>query len=1752
LKFASKLLTIFFTLALFSTSASAQLYGFPKKGTNGACTGCREPNTDLPTYPYKDPIVAHVGRYMDSSTTTNHQNMGMRTVRAEEIRTVLSTGRVYIEMGEAIGSYKLDTFFTQTLKAPMSALNVLNTGHKYDRYNGAPLERIAVPDSFMYPESPRSGWETEYFDHQVNLGDLDADDRGYVYHGNLWFGWGIGRDTGVTGGSHMTFVSQVLLETPSAQVPQDNSGIPAESITSIKVGSKYYVVISSSNQNRRIVWDVTNPASPVKGAILSGKAFAVTSWTKHEQSQRIAIINSEKKLLIFNYDDYVAGRSPVATFQPRAGKSFSDASFDESGRLWVAEAQNRNSNKLWRLTPSGSGYTSDMLDVYGDDFSPIAIHAGGGYLAVGGKASGNPDNRYQEELRLFKIEGGTPRLVEHDNFFRKFYDHAPEGFADPSNGDIAYVGLADVQLIPYGGKTYLFYSANGLGDVYEIEAGEALSPNVVGSTFGTTNPHAKSTEAGPFYGDPIKFKATSNNANASYGVDWSFDNPEAGSGNRKSSGLGEQVTYQYTGIITPAGITQTKTVRAEASSDPTIFGEISVGLKTPKARLGVPGVTAAVVNNDVQYVVVPGDKFTDASDGSVESHYTIWDVDGERIARLPNEEHTVGPTLGLHNLTLISTYGPYDPTSMPTTVTAQQRFQAHVANVKYTTVPFTATINAPTSTTTKFNFTGTARYAQSVLSATQWTVTWTLLAPGASALASAQQVSQHPVGTIPPFAVDKGDLLNGSTVQLVVSVDPTAVTNPVYATALSTYGVTVPNPKIDVTGCTNVGEPCTLTANSLTSGTSTASWVLEWSVKQGNTPVSLGNATGKSVSFTPQTVGQYTATVTEKVFNVNATKNFSVAALACGPVADAHTVNLDTDCIGTCTAGTPVNFYINMLGYAQQPCDTYTWNFGDNTATATGIEPKHTYAKNGTYKVTMTMKNTSSGTNQRVWSLDVQVGSSGGGNPGPSCSSPVGISISWSGDKGCGPSKACGTDENVTFVAKRPGNAALLGCDTATWNLDGTTSTQKSPKKIFNTPGTKTITVVISNTEGTTLPVEETIQVVQATTPSQCNGSISSAQLLGIDFQGAQSGCQAGSSKPCQLNEDIMFNASILGYAVQACDRFEWNFDDGSAVVTTAEPTKKFTSQRNAYRVTLKIYNTNAPSGVVVTVDVPFSNVPIKPVPVLTRANFPAKGAKGSPVTFTATSDINATGWLWEFDGVANSSQLGQIGKTNSITHTFTTSGNHTVKVSARNAEDTATAPTNFTVATINIEDTPEYRYLLPAVAHIPGDGGSTWRTDVQIYNPDPNVSPQNPLVMTATLRDMNRTLEIFDSTYIYEDFMQRFTNGNDSGPVIITTKSQYPPQIWTRTYNLTSGGTYGQFVPAIRLDENGGGSAVGSGKYYVAGLRSNARYRTNVGIVNPTGSVVPVNVAIYDDLGIKVGQYTRQVNPFDLKQDLISSVVPGINPNRPFSIEFDVPAGQWVIAFASFLDNGSGDPVYMQAVRASELASPDFRQGVLPGVGRVGPWRSDVSIYNPNARTVTVDLAYHDASGAKKGEATNVPIRAGEFLQYDDILRQGVFGNVADGLGMLRVTVPSTVDADLFPMTFARTYNDGGNGKTYGQGIQGVAAARANVKPGKPALIAGVRNDAKYYTNIGMTNVTEIPTNVTIRVLNPSTGAEAASYQFALKAYESIVATNVNLGGHQNASIRFEVTGGNILGFASIIDKGTFDPEYVSATALQ
>ncbi len=446
------------------------------------CTGCPGTNDGKPTYPYDVPLSDHVGRIVDSLTTANVQNLGMRTLRAEKVRMQPSRDRVYIQLGSTIAAYTLSTFFTGTLQQPMVTVNTLQTGgpQAYTRF-GDPFERLARPDAFIYAESNVSGWTFGLQDSQLQLSDFDSDDRGYVYLSTISFGWGIHFDDGRTNAKHLPFVFQ------------DANNLDMDSLFTLKSGDQYFVV--GGNSDHRWVFDVTNPTTPTMTTHRDG---GIARWAKLEGGDRIAIYDvvrtstgSVGTLRIYTTAALLTGGAAIAEYPLPNLRSFTDFSFDEDGNLWATERlQSGPGGWLWKLAPAASPNPSYVKTVSeAGMMTPMAVHAAAGYLAIAGSDTEPDDTTVAQELHLYKLVNGTPQLVDTHSYFRRHYYRAPEGYGYANARSPSYLGVRDLFIVPQNGLTYLMYNAGGLGDVYEL--GEVLRP-----------PQVKITSISPLTGPP--------------------------------------------------------------------------------------------------------------------------------------------------------------------------------------------------------------------------------------------------------------------------------------------------------------------------------------------------------------------------------------------------------------------------------------------------------------------------------------------------------------------------------------------------------------------------------------------------------------------------------------------------------------------------------------------------------------------------------------------------------------------------------------------------------------------------------------------------------------------------------------------------------------------------------------------------------------------------------------------------------------------------------------------------------------------------------------------------------------------------------------------------------------------------------------------------------------------------------------------------------------------------------------------------
>jgi hypothetical protein len=446
-------------LLVISLSAAAQTHPMPGKVGEPLviCTPCKgynsasELNEGKPTFPYDSPLIGHVGRYLSSEQVKNIQNVGMRTIRADEEFRIRGN-RVYVDMGSTIAVYPLDEFFGSRLQEPAIPVTKLATGWLYGQRTI--YERLARPDAFIYPEAKTSGWGAlELYDSFERLADFDTDDRGHVYYGSTIWGWGIHRDDGRTNLSHLPFV---------ARVPDSNWSNPLRFLFTMKVGQSYYAFVSTQRAAR--LYDVTDAAQPLLVSTRDDAQRVDRGWSKHDASGRVAIVNAEQQIVVYSYAGLVEDDAPLFIHAAPTGRGFTDVAFDEEGNLWAVESPTvaAYSTNLWKF--AAGTYESHLWPVDTASFYGTIVHAGAGYVALGGVSKFGTSSR--ADARLLNVAGGTPELLNTGGYFANYYAAAPAGYAEPAG----YTTLRPRPFVTeHAGRTYLVYAAYGLGDVYELE-----------------------------------------------------------------------------------------------------------------------------------------------------------------------------------------------------------------------------------------------------------------------------------------------------------------------------------------------------------------------------------------------------------------------------------------------------------------------------------------------------------------------------------------------------------------------------------------------------------------------------------------------------------------------------------------------------------------------------------------------------------------------------------------------------------------------------------------------------------------------------------------------------------------------------------------------------------------------------------------------------------------------------------------------------------------------------------------------------------------------------------------------------------------------------------------------------------------------------------------------------------------------------------------------------------------------------------
>ncbi len=227
----------------------------------------------------------------------------------------------------------------------------------------------------------------------------------------------------------------------------------------------------------------------------------------------------------------------------------------------------------------------------------------------------------------------------------------------------------------------------------------------------------------------------------------------------------------------------------------------------------------------------------------------------------------------------------------------------------------------------------------------------------------------------------------------------------------------------------------------------------------------------------------------------------------------------------------------------------------------------------------------------------------------------------------------------------------------------------------------------------------------------------------------------------------------------------------------------------------------------------------------------------------------------------------------------------------------------------------------IAAAAHAGGSNYTNWRTDLEICNlaAEPAAiglellpgwqDNSSPMAMASTL-DSGRCSR-FDDV-----LMTSFGFAGSAALRVVPTSGEV--MVSSRTYNDLDGATYGQSIPGRSFS-----AALGDGQSRLIQLAHSADpeagYRTNIGVASASAIPIFVDCEFFSGQGETLGSHTFMLEPYSYQQandvfraitqaDLddafaVVSVKPGVNLEEAH-----------YYAYASVVDNGTGDPVYIEA----------------------------------------------------------------------------------------------------------------------------------------------------------------------------------------------------------------------------------------------
>ncbi|HEY0788462.1 MAG TPA: hypothetical protein VGE86_07445, partial [Thermoanaerobaculia bacterium] len=288
-----------------------------------------------------------------------------------------------------------------------------------------------------------------------------------------------------------------------------------------------------------------------------------------------------------------------------------------------------------------------------------------------------------------------------------------------------------------------------------------------------------------------------------------------------------------------------------------------------------------------------------------------------------------------------------------------------------------------------------------------------------------------------------------------------------------------------------------------------------------------------------------------------------------------------------------------------------------------------------------------------------------------------------------------------------------------------------------------------------------------------------------------------------------------------------------------------------------------------------------------------------------------------------------------------------------------------------------------------------------------------------------------------------------------------------SRTYNKTPQGTLGEYIPAIPFASFAGGAAPAEGEKSILSLQQlsqSSAYRSNLGVVEGSGQPVEVEIRFYDaegaklltlPLSLKAGEH-RQLN-----QVLAANDLTNVQTARA---EVEVVSGEGKIAaYASVVDNVTGDPLQVSAVDLSKIGA---RKYVMPGIAHYDTgqarWRTDVQLFNAGLASVSAQVAFYPVGASTPSKMATVDIGPGKIRTLTNVVST-LFGEANTG-GAIQIS--TATNSEL--VVTGRTYDQRESG-SYGQFMSAVTEDDAVGLGDRAIQVLQMEQSSNIRSNLGI-----------------------------------------------------------------------------------